>query len=80
MGALIGVALDLSGNFSGGAEYANHVTVRQASSGDNIASVLYQPAQLCTADDEWRSVSVKFDMEGEAMHTSSADPFRLLTI
>jgi len=66
VGALVGVALDLSGNFSGGAEYANHVTVRQASSppGDNIASVLYQPARLCTADDEWRSVIVKFDMEG----------------
>jgi len=64
-GALIGVALDLSGNFSGGPEFANHVTVRESAApiGQNIASVLYKPQQLSTTDEEWRSVLVKFDID-----------------
>ena len=65
-GALIGVALDLSGNFSGGPEFANHVTVRESAApiGQNIASVLYKPQQLSTTEEEWRSVLVKFDIDG----------------
>jgi hypothetical protein len=68
-GALIGVALDLSGNFSGGPEFANHVTVRESGApiGENIASVQYKPQQLSTTDEEWRSVLVKFDIDGTAL-------------
>jgi len=64
-GALVGVALDLSGNFSGGSHRANHVTVRhaQAAIGDNLASSLYEPELLSTGDEEWRSVLVKFDID-----------------
>merc|ERR1712196_617083 len=56
--------LDLSGNFSGGPQFANHVTVKESKVGSqNLASSLYEHEVLSTGDEEWRSVLVKFDID-----------------
>ena len=76
-GALVGVALDLSGNMSGGPHRANHVTVRNAKApiGENLATTLYEPELLSTGDEEWRSVLVKFDIDGaDAIAESGSSP------
>lgn len=75
-GALVGVALDLSGSFSGGAQYANSVTVRccQDDQQRNVVCEPYKQGPLTTADDEWRKVSIKFDVDDRYFHNFSYSP------
>lgn len=63
-GAILGVAFDNTGVFTGGDEYADHVTIKGATqpSGQHLKTKKVEGGFM-TGEDDWRHVDINFDIE-----------------
>ena len=63
-GAIVGVAFDNTGVFTGGSEFADHVTIKGAKqpAGEHLKTKKVEGGFM-TGEEDWRSVNIKFDIE-----------------
>jgi len=62
-GAILGVAFDNTGVFTGGDEFANHVTIKGSTQPTGVHLKTKEvPNGFMTSEDDWRHVDIKFDI------------------